>query len=288
MSASQGMIGLAFAGLFLFFLLWETVYPLRGYKRAFGYRLAINLCLAACAFGVAAVLVKPVALSLITWTSNRAFGLLHLIPLPAIVRFALGFLLMDLTFYYWHRANHQLLFLWRFHNVHHIDPDLDVSTAFRFHVGEIFLSAGFRIMQIGLIGPSAFTYLVYEGVFQGNTLLHHSNVRLSLRAERLLNTLLVTPRMHGIHHSVVEDESKSNYGTVFRWWDMLHGSLRLNIPQAAIVIGIPAYLEPADNTLLHTLTLPFRKQRHYWVWSDGTRPTRDATEAGGKRSRLVA
>jgi sterol desaturase/sphingolipid hydroxylase (fatty acid hydroxylase superfamily) len=288
MTLSQGMIVLTFAGLFLLFLLLETVYPLRGYKRAFGYRLAINLCLAACAFVVAAVLVKPVALSLVTWTSNRAFGLLHLIPLPAIVRFALGFLLMDLTFYYWHRANHQLPYLWRFHNVHHIDPDLDVSTAFRFHVGEIVFSAGFRIVQIGLIGPSAFTYLVYEGMFQGNTLFHHSNVRLSLRAERLLNTILVTPRMHGIHHSVVEDESKSNYGTVVRWWDALHGSLRLNIPQSAIVIGVPVYLEPADNTLSHALTLPFRKQRHYWSWPDGTRPTRDATEVGGKRSRLVA
>jgi sterol desaturase/sphingolipid hydroxylase (fatty acid hydroxylase superfamily) len=205
-----------------------------------------------------------------------------------MVRVALGFLLMDLTFYYWHRANHQVPFLWRFHNVHHMDPDLDVSTAFRFHVGEIVFSAGFRIVQIGLIGPSAFTYLVYEGVFQGNTLLHHTNVRLPLRAERLLNALLVTPRMHGIHHSVVEEESTSNYGVVLRWWDALHGTLRLNIPQAAIMIGVPAYLEPADHTLSHALALPFRKQRHYWGWPDGTRPTRDATEVRGKRSRLVA
>jgi hypothetical protein len=69
---------------------------------------------------------------------------------------------------------------------------------------------------------------------------------------------------------------------------VLHGSLRLNIPQAAIMIGVPAYLEPADNTLSPALTLPFRKQRSYWGWPDGTHPTRDATEARGKKSRLVA
>ena len=288
MTASQGVVVLAFAGLFLLLSLLESIYPLRERRRTFGYRLVINLCLAACAFAVAAVLVKPVASALVTWTSNRSFGLLHLLPLPSSVRFALGFLLMDLTFYYWHRANHQVSFLWRFHNVHHIDPDLDVSTAFRFHVGEICFSAGFRIVQIGLIGPSVLTYLVYESVFQGNTLFHHSNLRLPLQAERLLHTILVTPRMHGIHHSIVEDETQSNYGTVFRWWDTLHGSLRLNIPQAAIVIGVPAYLKASDNTLGHTFSLSFRKQRDYWSWPDGKRPTRDVTSARGKTSRLVA
>jgi hypothetical protein len=83
-------------------------------------------------------------------------------------------------------------------------------------------------------------------------------------------------------------ESKSNYGTVLRWWEALHGSLRLNIPQAAIMIGVPAYLEPAAHTLSHALTLPFHKQRSYWGWPDGTHPTRDANEAWGKKSPLVA
>jgi sterol desaturase/sphingolipid hydroxylase (fatty acid hydroxylase superfamily) len=288
MTASQGVVVLAFAGFFMLLSLLEAIYPLRGRRRAFGHRLLINLCLAACAFAVAAVLVKPVASALVTGTSNRAFGLLHLLPLPGSIRFALGFLLMDLTFYYWHRANHQVACLWRFHNVHHIDPDLDVSTAFRFHVGEIGFSAGFRIVQIGLLGPSVLTYLVYESVFQGSTLFHHSNLRLPLQAERLLNTILVTPRMHGIHHSVVEDETKSNYGTVLRWWDALHGSLRLNIPQAAIEIGVPAYLNASDNTLGHVFSLPFCKQRDYWSWPDGKRPLRDAAAARGKTSRLAA
>jgi sterol desaturase/sphingolipid hydroxylase (fatty acid hydroxylase superfamily) len=102
---------------------------------------------------------------------------------------------MDLTFYYWHLANHRLPFLWRFHNVHHIDPDLDVSTAFRFHFGEITLSAVFSLLQVSLIGPSAWAFAAYQLVFQAEVLFHHCNVRLPVRAERLLNKVLVTPRM---------------------------------------------------------------------------------------------
>src|SRR6185503_18602759 len=103
-----------------------------------------------------------------------------------------------------------------------IDPDLDVSTGFRFHFGEIALSSIFRVVQIGLIGPSLTTFLVYELVFLVNTLFHHSNVRLPVDVERLLNKVFVTPRMHGIHHSQVRTELNSNFSVVFSWWDRLH------------------------------------------------------------------
>src|SRR5690606_5035552 len=120
-------------------------------------------------------------------------------------------------------------FLWRFHNVHHLDPDLDVSTALRFHFGEIAFSAAFRVVQISAIGVGAPVYWAYELCFQAGTLFHHSNVRLPLRLERALSRLLVTPRMHGIHHSQVEAEASSNYGVLLPWWDLLHRTLRLNV-----------------------------------------------------------
>src|SRR5262245_33560950 len=278
---------LVFMGLFLFLLLLEALFPLRHRTRALVGRLITNLCVSAFAFAIAAGIVRPVGLSLAAWTSAKPFGLLHLVALPAAVQFGFAFLLMDLTFYYWHLANHKLSVLWRFHNVHHIDPDLDVSTALRFHIGEVLLSAGFRVLQVGLIGLPPLTYMIYEGVFQASTLFHHSNVRLPLRAERLLNLVLVTPRMHGIHHSVVESETSSNYSTVFSWWDRLHRSVRLDIPQAALVIGIPAYHEPVDNTLWSILVLPFRRQHAYWCWPDGSRPTRDTNATPGRRTWMM-
>src|SRR5712691_2913780 len=280
-------IAFILAGFFLLLLLLEALFPLRHRKWALVRRLIVNLCVSALAFTAAAWIVRPVGLSLGAWVSAKSFGLLHIVPLPAVVQLGLAFLLMDLTFYYWHLANHMLPVLWRFHNVHHIDPDLDVSTALRFHVGEVLLSTGFRVVQVGLIGLSPLMYMIYESVFQGSTLFQHSNVRLPLRAERLLNKVLVTPRMHGIHHSVVAGETNANYSTVFSWWDRLHRSLRLDIPQSALVIGIPAYHEPVDNTLWNVLVLPFRTQRAYWCWPDGSQPTRDTTETRARRSQMM-
>ena len=94
-------------------------------------------------------------------------------------------------------------------------------------------------------------------------------------AERFLNLVVVTPRMHGIHHSEVRRENNSNFSVVFPWWDRLHRTLRLNVPQSQIVVGIPAYPETTDNQLGHALAMPFRRQREYWRRPDGTTAERD-------------
>jgi sterol desaturase/sphingolipid hydroxylase (fatty acid hydroxylase superfamily) len=280
-------IAFILAGFFLLLLLLEALFPLRHRTWALVRRLIVNVCMSALAFTAAAWIVRPIGLSLAAWMSAKSFGLLHIVPMPPVMQFGLAFLLMDLTFYYWHLVNHMLPVLWRFHNVHHIDPDLDVSTALRFHAGEVLLSAGFRALQVSLIGLPPLTYMIYEGVFQASTLFQHSNIRLPLQVERLLNTVLVTPRMHGIHHSVVAGETNSNYSIVFPWWDRLHRSLQLNVPQSAIIIGIPAYQEPADNTLWNVLVLPFRRQRDYWRWPDGNHPVRDTATASVQRTRML-
>jgi sterol desaturase/sphingolipid hydroxylase (fatty acid hydroxylase superfamily) len=265
----------------------ERFLPLRRATRPLLGRLFVNFAISVLAFVAAMLLVRPTALSTLDWASEKPFGLLHVIPMPVAVQFVLAFLLMDLAFYWWHVANHRIPFLWRFHNVHHIDPDLDVSTAFRFHVGEVALSTAFRIVQVSVIGLSAWMFAAYEIVFQVNTLFHHSNVRLPIGIERLLNLVIVTPRMHGIHHSQVCDETNSNFSVVFSWWDRLHRTLGLNVPQAEIVIGIPGYANNEDNSLSNALLLPFRRQRDYWRRPDGTIVRRDAPLSLEGRSRLV-
>jgi len=263
----------------------ERFVALRRYSRPLLGRLLVNFGIAALALAVAMALVRPAALAALQWGSDKPFGLIHVVPMPVAAQFVLSFLLMDLTFYWWHVANHRIPFLWRFHNVHHIDPD--VSTAFRFHFGEVALSAGFRVVQVSAIGLSAWMFAMYELAFQANTPFHHSNVRLPIRIERLLNLVLVTPRMHGIHHSQVRDETNSNYSVVFSWWDRLHRTLGLNIPQSEIIIGIPGYSNPADNRLWNSLLLPFRHQRDYWRRADNTAVQRDAATSSQKRSCLA-
>ena len=275
------------ASLFGLFFVVERFVPLRATKSELLARLIVNLCFSALAFGVAAAIVRPAAQSAMRWGGLEPFSLIHIVPLPAAAQFVVAFLLMDLSFYWWHVLNHRIPVLWRFHNVHHIDPDLDVSTGFRFHFGEVTMSAVFRVVQVALIGISAPAFAAYELVFQANTLFHHSNVRLPIRFERLLNKVLVTPRMHGIHHSQVQGETNSNYSVVFPWWDRLHRTLGLNIPQSAIVIGVPGYSTPEDRKLVNGLLMPFRKQRDYWRTPDGQVPRRGTNIGSADPMRMA-
>ena len=261
---------LILSGLFVILFICERWVPLRQPRQGLAERLLVNLSISALAIGTAAALVEPAGATALQYASNRGFGLLSWFEFPAAVRFTIGFLLLDLTFYYWHLANHKIRFLWRFHNVHHIDRDLDVSTAFRFHFGEVAMSAGFRVAQILMLGVSPVDFAIYELVFQANTLFHHSNVRLPVTVERWLNLILVTPRLHGIHHSEIRRENNSNFSVVFPWWDRLHRTLRLNVPQSQIVIGIPGYAEVTDSKLGEALLIPFKRQRDYWRKADGT------------------
>lgn len=261
-SLPAGVAWLVVFAVLLF--LAERWAPLRRSRAPLWSRLPVNLVVSALTLATAGLAVRPVALGLLGWTDTERFGLIGLLAMPTTLAWLAAFLLLDVSFYYWHRANHRLRWLWRFHNVHHVDPDLDVSTALRFHCGEVAYSAAFRALQVLLIGPPAAAYLAYELVFQANSLFHHSNVRLPLALERRLHWLLVTPRMHGIHHSHVQGETDSNYSVVFPWWDRLHPSLRLGIPQAAITVGVPGYARPEDNRLVDLLLMPIRRQRDYW------------------------
>jgi len=269
-SLSQIIPAIVFIVIFLSLLTVEHFFPLRNKTYSLIVRLLINASLSVISFSVVFILVSPAAKNAINWSSENSFGILNLITLPTVIEGIIAFLLMDLAFYYWHLANHKVPVLWRFHNVHHIDPDLDVSTSFRFHFGEIALSAIFRIIQILIIGITPAVFFIYEICFTANTIFQHSNIKLPISFERILNKIIVTPRMHAIHHSQFRTETDSNYSTVFSWWDRLHKSICLNIPHKDIVIGVPGYINSGDNSIGNLLLLPFKKQRDYWKKPDGS------------------
>ena len=259
---------------YLALLIFETAFPLRSRKLPRSGRFAVNAVMTLPVFLIGGSLVRTVGLALASWSEATHFGILQLVTLPSSARLVLGFLLIDLSFYYWHRINHEWPLLWRFHNVHHCDPDMDVTTSFRFHFMEVLYSTGFRAVQVLLIGVSPVTYAVYEICFTCKTAFHHSNLRLPVPVERMLNKIIVTPRMHGIHHSYVKEETNSNYSTIFRWWDTLHGSLNLGIRQSEVTIGVPAYSLADDNGVSALNAMPFKRQRDYWKTPDGTHPVR--------------
>jgi sterol desaturase/sphingolipid hydroxylase (fatty acid hydroxylase superfamily) len=202
---------------------------------------------------------------------RERLGILQNLPLPRPLATLAGVLLLDYTLWWWHFANHRLAALWRFHLVHHVDRDLDTSTGVRFHFGEIGLSVAYRMAQFRLLGASRPAVTVWQTLLLMSIGFHHSNLRLPKEFERILVRWVVTPRMHGIHHSDYRDEADSNWSSLFSVWDRLHGTLRLDVPQETIEIGVPAYQREEDVTLAAITVMPFAAQRHDWTGPDGMR-----------------
>ncbi len=253
----------ALAIMFAVLFIAEGRRQLRKRNQARGKRVVTNSLLAIPSFTLLRFLFLPVMVKLAKRNQQWRMGLNHqYISAPAL-KMLVAFLMMDYTNYLWHIANHKLPVFWRFHIVHHCDPDLDVTTAFRFHFGEMIGSVFFRGFFVLLAGVTAMQVLLYEILFEGATQFHHSNWKLPYRLEKALNKVIVTPRMHGIHHSIIKAETDSNYAVIFSFWDRLHNTIRLNIPQDLVVIGVPSYSNSDELTAGYLLKLPFTKIRSW-------------------------
>jgi sterol desaturase/sphingolipid hydroxylase (fatty acid hydroxylase superfamily) len=262
---------LACAFLTLLWLQWR--FPLRRQHFSALRRLLRNFVLSLPGFAIVRLAMLPIPLAIAVWAQDRHVGLLNLVSFPGWATVIATFLLMDYAYWWWHWANHMLPLFWRFHNVHHTDLDLDVSTAARFHFGEMIFSIGFLSLAVMVFGIAPITLVAFFIMLEVATLFHHSNWRLPIKLERLVNLIIVTPRMHGIHHSIVQRETNSNWGTIFCWWDKLHRTLRCDVPQDAITIGVAAYREEHEVTLGKLFSLPFQDQRP-WRLPNGKVPER--------------
>jgi sterol desaturase/sphingolipid hydroxylase (fatty acid hydroxylase superfamily) len=223
--------------------------------------------LAVAAIGAAALQIaeRPMVSRLAARVEERRWGLLKILNLPVWLEVPLAVVLMDYTLYIWHVLTHRVPFLWRFHLVHHIDLDLDASTALRFHFGELLLSVPWRAAQVLVLGVSPLSLSTWQTFLLISIMFHHSNVRLPINIERTFNRLVVTPRMHGIHHSIVREETNSNWSSGLTIWDRLHDTLRLDVPQDEITIGVPAYRSLEEVELPALLKLPFTEERPAWT-----------------------
>jgi len=272
-AARAALVGGLLAAAGLAILVAERRRPLRRRTQKEPGRLARNVAMGAMSMAVVAVVENPVIRPLAERAERRRRGLVQLLPAPAWVRDAAAILLMDYTIYLWHVATHRAPWLWRFHLVHHVDLDLDASSALRFHAADMAISTPYRAAQVALIGASPRALQLWQSWFFLSVLFHHSNVRLPARLERRLARLITTPRMHGIHHSAVRGETDSNWSSGLSLWDHLHGTFRLDVPQDQVVIGVPGYRNPAEIALLPSLRLPFVRQPDAWApQTSGPRP----------------
>lgn len=246
-------------------LLAETLRPLR--RRVVEpklRRVTRNLATGSVSLALMTILQAPLLLPVGRLVEEHRFGLVQWLALPRPWSIVVAILLLDYTLWIWHRANHGVPFFWRFHLVHHIDLDMDASTALRFHFGELALSIPVRAAQIAIVGADPLSIGIWQALLFASILFHHANLRLPLALERILVLFIVTPRMHGIHHSTRRDETDSNWSSMLSVWDRLHRTFRFDVPEERITIGVPAWRDPRDVTLGQILTLPFRRQRNDW------------------------
>ena len=271
------LAGLAIAAL----LAAERRWPLRLRTQPAPRRIADNVMLGALSLAVIATVQRPLAIGLAQHVEARGQGLVRL--LPRHLQAPAAFLLLDYTMYLWHVATHRVPTLWRLHVVHHVDLDMDASTALRFHAADMTISVVLRLAQIRLIGVSPQVLEVWEAFFFASVLFHHSNLRVP--GDTQLAWLLTTPGMHDIHHRAELQAQDSNWSSGLSLWDRLHGTLRL-VPSTARM-GVPAYPDAADASLAVALALPFMPQRPAWGDS-GSAPPASPSPPAFRRARRSA
>jgi len=189
------------------------------------------------------------------WGQIHQIGLIHWFNLPPGGKLVLGFLAFDLWMYGWHRANHTMPFLWRFHRMHHSDPELDTTSALRFHAGEMLISAVLRLAVIPLLGIPLNHLLLYELILEPVILFHHSNIALPETLDRPMRLLIVSPNMHRVHHSNIPEETNSNYASIFSFWDRIWGTYRRR-DILSVRYGLKEFRDPRWQTLRGLLLTP--------------------------------
>jgi len=245
-------------GMLAGLVLLECKRPLRRERESKLRRNGRNLAVATLGALTVHLLEAPAAQPLACLVERRKLGLLKRLNLPRPLEIIAAVVLMDYTLYLWHVLTHRVPFLWRFHAVHHVDLDLDASTALRFHFGELAVSVPYRAAQVLLIGVDAEALSYWQMFLSLSILFHHSNVRLPRRFESALSWFLVTPRMHGIHHSNEPAEANTNWSSGLACWDRIHRTFRLDIPQEQIRIGVKGIDTEERVRLPEIIIQPFR------------------------------
>ena len=240
-------------------LLWlERKSPLRKPVEPGLARVARNAAAGAITAVAVRALERPLVEPLARTTARRRWGIVPRLPLSPAARTLAAIALMDYTLYWWHVLLHRVPALWRLHEPHHADRDLDASTALRFHFLEFIASIPWRCAQIALIGVTPRALAAWQTLTAAEVLFHHSNLKLPRALESVLCRIVVTPRLHGLHHSIVREERDSNYSSVLTLWDALHGTARFDLGRDDVIIGLPEYRQAHDVTLGKTLALPLQ------------------------------
>lgn len=244
--------------------LWELLWPKRPLRHAKWRRWGSNLTLAI----LNALLLSLLSVTLVQislFCLQNGWGLFNYVHWSIPLEILLGWLALDFGIYLQHVMSHHLPVFWRLHQVHHADPDFDVTTGVRFHPLEILVSFGYKVFLVVALGPSVGSVVIFEIVLNLGSTFNHGNVRMPTWLDTLLRWVVVTPDMHRVHHSIHPKEANTNFGFSVPWWDYLCGTYlaRTEAPQSEMDFGV-SYLEPSKESIhLNQLLfkIPFKTQK---------------------------
>jgi sterol desaturase/sphingolipid hydroxylase (fatty acid hydroxylase superfamily) len=250
----------AFAGIFLVMALWEFAAPRRKRSHSRLVRWPSNVAISFLNTALLRFLIPTAAVGLAAVGEAQGWGLFNQIDVPFWVAFIGAVLILDFIIYLQHVMFHAVPLLWRLHRMHHADLDIDVTTGARFHPVEIILSMIIKLGAVAALGPPAVAVVVFEVVLNATSMFNHSNVRLPLGLDRVLRLVVVTPDMHRVHHSVIPNETNSNFGFNVPWWDRLFGTYKAQPEKGhdGMTIGIEQFREGRELWLDRMLTQPAR------------------------------
>lgn len=257
----ENMLRLGFAlGIFLIMITWEFLDPRRPSTIARKQRWIINLGLALTNQLLVRFSLGAIAYFTAVYAQEQNFGLLNLLTLPHTLSLFISVLVLDFAIYYQHIISHKWAWLWRLHQVHHSDLEIDVTTAVRFHPLEIILSLFYKSFWVLLLGVNPVAVIIFEIILNGAATFNHSNINLSLTFDKALRWLIITPDMHRIHHSTIKSEMDSNYGFSISLWDRIFKTYTKNSQdsQLTMKIGLKEQRNLQQLAFLKLLALPFK------------------------------
>ena len=252
------------SGLFIFVLLCMTVLEILSPRRTLTVgktgRWLNNISLVVLDAVLLRLIFPAAAAGAALYCQQQGWGLLPLWQVPPLPALILAVVALDLAIYLQHVMFHAIPLLWRLHRVHHADLDIDVTTGLRFHPIEIILSMLFKFAVIGVTGASVTAVIIFEVVLNAMSMFSHGNIRLPAAVDRVLRSVVVTPDMHRVHHSIEEDETNSNFGFNLSVWDRLFGTYRRQ-PRAGhldMTIGLSTFRDRRQCVYLpNLLVMPF-------------------------------
>jgi sterol desaturase/sphingolipid hydroxylase (fatty acid hydroxylase superfamily) len=266
---------MVFLGILVLVAAWEAIAPRRRRQVARWMRWPSNLGIVVLNTALVRLSFPVGAVALALLCEQRGWGLLNSVELPRWVAIVVAVLALDLAIYLQHVLFHAVPALWRLHRMHHADLDLDVTTGARFHPIEILASMVVKLAVVTALGAPAEAVLAFEILLNATSMFNHANICMPARVDGVLRWIVVTPDMHRVHHSIVPQETNSNFGFNMPWWDRLFGTYRAQ-PAAgheAMTIGIGQFRTAREQWLDRMLTQPFREDAaDYPLGSRGPSP----------------